>query len=262
MAVVTTLSMPPLLRRALTRLPLSSDEAARLEREEIEERGFVPNIERLLVAVDASPSGLFASRLAGLLARTWGAPTTVIHFDYEPEDHSQEGTRQAERTKTVVKRVRRSAKRLSPSPTAGLLTSPIGSKSPAKASSRKKQKRATGCFSSVASPLRRATPSISKLCAVPSDLLVRSQLPSHAAHIGRKRPDRILKFWCRSPEPPHLGEAPSWQSPWHKRREARLAQLSQLAPRTGDFWRFRLESASCFKGCGSKIGCSLDQASG
>ncbi|MBV8737022.1 MAG: cation:proton antiporter [Alphaproteobacteria bacterium] len=104
MAVVTTLSMPPLLRRALTRLPLTSDEAARLEREEIEERGFVPNIERLLVAVDASPSGLFASRLAGLLAGARGAPTTVIHFDYEPEDHSQEGTRQAERTKTVVKK--------------------------------------------------------------------------------------------------------------------------------------------------------------
>jgi hypothetical protein len=43
---------------------------------------------------------------------------------------------------------------------------------------------------------------------------------------------------------------------------AELTQLSQLAPRTGDFWRFKLEGASCFKGYGSKIGCSLDQASG
>jgi Kef-type K+ transport system membrane component KefB/nucleotide-binding universal stress UspA family protein len=104
MAVVTTLLMPPLLRRALMRLPLTSDEVARLEREEIEERGFVPNIERLLVAVDASPSGLFASRLAGLLTGAWGAPTTVIHFDYEPEGHLQEGAKQAERTKTVLKK--------------------------------------------------------------------------------------------------------------------------------------------------------------
>ena len=59
MAVVTTMSMPPMLRWALGRLPMRPEEAARLEREEFEARGFVSNIERLLVAVDASPSGQF-----------------------------------------------------------------------------------------------------------------------------------------------------------------------------------------------------------
>jgi Kef-type K+ transport system membrane component KefB len=68
MAVVTTMSMPPMLRWALGRLPMSPEEAARLEREEFEAQGFVPNIERLLVAVDARPSGQFGSRLVGLLA--------------------------------------------------------------------------------------------------------------------------------------------------------------------------------------------------
>jgi hypothetical protein len=52
-----------MLRWALGRLAASPDEKARLEREEFEAKGFVSNIERMLVAVDASPSGRFASRL-------------------------------------------------------------------------------------------------------------------------------------------------------------------------------------------------------
>ena len=103
MAVVTTMSMPPILRWALRRLPMGPQEAARLEREEFEAKSFVPNIERLLVAVDASPSGQFASRLAGLLAGARRIPATVIHFDYERAGSSREGARQAERTKAVVK---------------------------------------------------------------------------------------------------------------------------------------------------------------
>ena len=103
MAVVTTMSMPPMLRWALARLPMSPEEAARLEREEFEEKGFVSNIERLLVAVDASPSGQFASRLVGLLAGARRIATTVIHFDYATAGPLREGTWQAERTKTVVK---------------------------------------------------------------------------------------------------------------------------------------------------------------
>jgi hypothetical protein len=63
--VVITMSM---LRWALGRLPTSPEEEARPEREEFEAKGFVPNIERLLVAVDARPSGQFGSRLVGLLA--------------------------------------------------------------------------------------------------------------------------------------------------------------------------------------------------
>jgi Kef-type K+ transport system membrane component KefB/nucleotide-binding universal stress UspA family protein len=103
MAVVTTMSMPPMLRWALARLPMTPEEAARLEREEFEARGFVPKIERLLVAVDASPSGHFASRLVGLLVGARRIPTTVIHFDYETAGSLREGARQAERTKAVVK---------------------------------------------------------------------------------------------------------------------------------------------------------------
>jgi Kef-type K+ transport system membrane component KefB/nucleotide-binding universal stress UspA family protein len=104
MAVVTTMSMPPMLRWALARLPMSPEEAARLEREEFEAQGFVSKIERLLVAVDASPSGQFVSRLVGLLAGARRIPTTVIHFDYETAGSLREGARQAERTKAVVKK--------------------------------------------------------------------------------------------------------------------------------------------------------------
>lgn len=103
MAVVTTMSMPPMLRWALGRLPMSPEETARLAREEFEAQGFVPNIERLLVAVDASPSGQFASRLIGLLAGARRLPTTVLHFDYASASSPPEGEREAERTKAVIK---------------------------------------------------------------------------------------------------------------------------------------------------------------
>ncbi len=85
MAVVTTMAMPPMLRWGLARLPLRDEEKARLEREEYEAKGFVANIERVLLAVDDGPSGKFASRLAGLLAGGRGAPTTVLHIGPEPK---------------------------------------------------------------------------------------------------------------------------------------------------------------------------------
>lgn len=102
MAVVTTMSMPPLLRWALGRLPLTPEEATRLEKEAFEAQGFVANVERLLVAVDASPSGQFASRLIGLLAGLRHIPTTVLHFDYEQEAEPEIGAEQAQRTKSVI----------------------------------------------------------------------------------------------------------------------------------------------------------------
>ena len=80
MAVVTTMAMPPMLRWALARLPLRPDEKARIEREEFEARGFVSNIERLLVAVDKSENGRFASRLAGLLSGSRRIPSTVLQL--------------------------------------------------------------------------------------------------------------------------------------------------------------------------------------
>jgi len=80
MAIVTTMAMPPMLRWALARLPLRPDEKTRIEREELEAQGFVSNIERLLVAVDDSENGKFASRLAGLLSGSQRIPSTVLQL--------------------------------------------------------------------------------------------------------------------------------------------------------------------------------------
>src|SRR5258708_10256021 len=79
MAIITTMAMPPMLRWALLRLPMSEEEKARLEREAFEQKGFLPNVERLLLAIDGSRNGKFAARLAGILAGARGLPTTVLH---------------------------------------------------------------------------------------------------------------------------------------------------------------------------------------
>jgi nucleotide-binding universal stress UspA family protein len=81
MAVVTTMAMPPMLRLALSRVPLRPDEKQRLEREASEARGFVANLERVLVAVDDSPSGRLASRMVGLIAGSRRIVTTVLPVD-------------------------------------------------------------------------------------------------------------------------------------------------------------------------------------
>ncbi len=108
-AVVTTLAMPPMLRAALRRLPISAEEEERLEREEFEAKGFVPNLERLLIAVDESANGRFASRLAGLLAGVRGIPASVLHVDmgtrthrhHRKDDASAEAAVQASAAKTA-----------------------------------------------------------------------------------------------------------------------------------------------------------------
>ncbi|MFB9265031.1 cation:proton antiporter [Bradyrhizobium erythrophlei] len=79
MAILTTMAMPPMLRSALARLPLGKEEKERLEREEYEQKGFVANLERLLLAVDESTNARFASHIAGLLAGSRGLPITVLH---------------------------------------------------------------------------------------------------------------------------------------------------------------------------------------
>ena len=81
MAVITTMAMPPMLRWALARLPMGEEEKARLEREEADARGFLPQVERLLLAVDDSPAGRFVSRLTGVVAGARGIPTTVLHLE-------------------------------------------------------------------------------------------------------------------------------------------------------------------------------------
>lgn len=78
MAILTTLAMPPTLRWALSRVPMRKDERERLEREEQEAKGFVPHMERLLVAVDDSSNGRFTLRVAGMVAGMTAMPTTVL----------------------------------------------------------------------------------------------------------------------------------------------------------------------------------------
>jgi nucleotide-binding universal stress UspA family protein len=102
MAVVTTMVMPPMLRWSVARLPILADEQERLEREDLEERGFVPHIERLLVAVDSSYSGQLASRLVGLLAGLRQIPTTALHFDYATAQALPGTEQQAEHTAAVL----------------------------------------------------------------------------------------------------------------------------------------------------------------
>src|SRR4051812_37967191 len=79
MAILTTMAMPPMLRAALARLPLTKEEKTRLEREEIEEKGFVANLERLLLAVDESANAKFAAHIAGQLAGARGLPLPLLH---------------------------------------------------------------------------------------------------------------------------------------------------------------------------------------
>jgi Kef-type K+ transport system membrane component KefB/nucleotide-binding universal stress UspA family protein len=102
MAVITTMAMPPTLRWALSRIPMRKEEKQRLDREEQEEKGFVPNLERLLIAVDDSPNGKFASRVAGMLVGTHDMPTTVLHItdaakieDVKPEPETSDSAPKA-----------------------------------------------------------------------------------------------------------------------------------------------------------------------
>jgi Kef-type K+ transport system membrane component KefB/nucleotide-binding universal stress UspA family protein len=101
MAVITTLAMPPMLRWALRRLPLRRAERQRLEREELDARGFVPNLERLLLAVDGSANGAFASRLAGVIAGSGDKPTTIIELGPERWPGKVEGG-EGDESKTQV----------------------------------------------------------------------------------------------------------------------------------------------------------------
>jgi Kef-type K+ transport system membrane component KefB/nucleotide-binding universal stress UspA family protein len=78
MAVLTTCAMPPTLRWALARTPLRRGERERMEREALEAKGFVANMERFLIVTGDQPNGRFASRLAGLMAGSHGLPVTML----------------------------------------------------------------------------------------------------------------------------------------------------------------------------------------
>ena len=81
MAVVTTMAMPPMLRAALSGLPMSKEEEIRIQREAIDARGFLPRLERLLLAVDESLVGRMAAKLAGLIAGAQGMPITMLKLE-------------------------------------------------------------------------------------------------------------------------------------------------------------------------------------
>ena len=105
LTVATAMVMPPMLRWRLARLPPNPEEDERLEREAFEARGFVTNMERLLVAADDSPTGRFASRLVGLLAGIRRIPTTIVPVEPEdvaPQRREGRGPAVAERLKRVA----------------------------------------------------------------------------------------------------------------------------------------------------------------
>jgi nucleotide-binding universal stress UspA family protein len=89
MAVCTTMAMPPMLRWSLKRLPLRRKERLRIEREQLDAKSFVANLERLLLAADDSTSGKFASQLAGVIAGSGGKPTTILDLSREKRKSSR-----------------------------------------------------------------------------------------------------------------------------------------------------------------------------
>ena len=99
MAVITTVAMPPTLRWALARLPMRKDEKQRLEREEIEAKGFVPHLERLLLAVDDSANGKFATRIGAMIAGHRGMPTTVMQIKSDKKTGKAAAAAQKEKAK-------------------------------------------------------------------------------------------------------------------------------------------------------------------
>jgi Kef-type K+ transport system membrane component KefB/nucleotide-binding universal stress UspA family protein len=89
MAVITTMAMPPMLRAALKNLPMSKEEETRIAREAMDQKGFLPGLERLLLAADQSAVGRMAARLAGLIAGARGMPITILKLAAAESEASQ-----------------------------------------------------------------------------------------------------------------------------------------------------------------------------
>jgi Kef-type K+ transport system membrane component KefB/nucleotide-binding universal stress UspA family protein len=106
MAAITTMAMPPTLRWALARIPMRKEEKQRLEREEMEARGFVLKLERLLLAVDESANGRFAARIAGLIAGANALPTTVMHIKTDKKTGKAAADAEKEKAKTAAATVK------------------------------------------------------------------------------------------------------------------------------------------------------------
>ena len=113
MALITTLAMPPTLRWALQRLPVRREEKLRMEREDYERTAFVPNMERVLLAIDGSADGAFASHLAGLLAGSRGMPVTILNVGGDIAEKAAGDETRAELDQDLAKAVRAGAKEAS-----------------------------------------------------------------------------------------------------------------------------------------------------
>lgn len=82
-AIVTSLAAPPLLRVSLARIEMSDEEAARLERKEIERQSFLGNVVRVLLPTRCSVDSQFAAQLVGHLARSREMDVTSMYVDTE-----------------------------------------------------------------------------------------------------------------------------------------------------------------------------------
>ncbi|MBI1868412.1 MAG: cation:proton antiporter [Methylocystis sp.] len=109
MAVTTTMAMPPMLRWGLSRVPMGKGEKERLEREEFEAKRFVPNLERLLLAVDESANGKFTSHIAGLIAGRSGMSTTILQLTKGKQQSRQRKEADAESGVTIEETVKAAA---------------------------------------------------------------------------------------------------------------------------------------------------------
>jgi Kef-type K+ transport system membrane component KefB/nucleotide-binding universal stress UspA family protein len=114
MAIITTMAMPPTLRWALARLPMSKEEKQRLDREEMEAKGFVPKLERLLLAVDGSANGKFASRIGGMIAGSRGMPTTIMQIKTDRKTGKAAAEAQKEQAKEAGETVQAVARAARP----------------------------------------------------------------------------------------------------------------------------------------------------
>ncbi len=112
MAVVTTMAMPPTLRWALARLPMRKEEKERLELEAFEERSFVSQFERILLATDHSASSDLAARISGHFAALRKMPVTVLDIGEEEEtaaDLQERRTTDTPRAQQISERVKETA---------------------------------------------------------------------------------------------------------------------------------------------------------
>ncbi len=116
MAVITTVAMPPTLRWALARLPMRKDEKQRLEREEMEAKGFVPHLERLLLAVDDSANGKFATRIGAMIAGHRGMPTTVMQIKTDKKTGKAAAIAQKENAEETAETVKELAEQVETAP--------------------------------------------------------------------------------------------------------------------------------------------------